>query len=247
MATAPTRIVQITDTHFSAAAGVPEQWPATLDWLRDDPPALIVHTGDIVCEDPDAEDDRRFARQLLDHLPAPLRCIPGNHDIGFYGDDEPRPRRLSAFHHAWGDDRFSDDLSGWRVVGVDAYLLSEPDHDAWLHAATRTALPVLIFIHQPLTGDPPDGWEMPTAARDAFRAAVDGADVRVIASGHRHAAGRLGRAVWAPSLTLTGDGPSGFDPRPGLVEHTVGPGYHDWRIVRPWNRASVSSRGGRSA
>ncbi len=235
------RIVQLTDTHFSAAAGPPAQWPATAAWLRADPPDLIVHSGDIVLEDPDDDADRAFAGCLLADLPAPLLCIPGNHDIGAYGDDERRPARLAAFREQWGDDRFSVDLAGWRVVGVDVYLLGQADHDDWLREVTHVPAPVLAFAHQPLSGDPIDGWEMPPDARAAFDTATAGADVRVVASGHRHASGQNGLAVWAPSLTLRGDVTSGFlrpgfDPRPGLVEHTLGAGgRHHWRVVRPWD------------
>ena len=86
------RVVQLTDTHFSAKDGVPAHWPPTLDWLRQDPPDLVVHSGDIVFEDPDDETDRAFARRLLDDVPGRLRCIPGNHDVGMYGDEAHRAR-----------------------------------------------------------------------------------------------------------------------------------------------------------
>ena len=166
-------------------------------------------------------------------LPAPLRCIPGNHDVGFYGEDDERDRRLARFRAAWGGDRFIADLAAWRIVGADAYLLGSAEHDDWLRSVTRTEAPVIVFIHQPLTGDAADGWEMPAAARQAFDAAVDGADVRVIASGHRHVCAQLGRAVWAPSLTLTGEAGPDRDPRPGFVEHLLAP-EHTWRVLRPW-------------
>jgi 3',5'-cyclic AMP phosphodiesterase CpdA len=232
----PARIVQITDSHFSATAGVPPQWPALLDWLRADPPDLVVHTGDIVFENPDDDADRAFARGLLDSVPAPLAIIPGNHDIGFFGDDADRPRRLATFRDTWGDDRFSLDLAGWRVVGADVYLLGTDDHDTWLRRAVATEQPVITFVHQPLDDPERDGWEMPATAVDAFEAATATADVRVVASGHRHTSRSAGRAVWAPSLTLTGNADHGDDPRPGVVEHVIGAdGSHAHRVVRPWD------------
>ena len=46
--------------------------------------------------------------------------------------------------------------------------------------------------------------------------------MRVVASGHRHCSFIDGRAVWAPSLTLTAEDPvPGADPRPGFVEHVL--------------------------
>jgi 3',5'-cyclic AMP phosphodiesterase CpdA len=233
------RVVQLTDTHFSHRLGVPAQWPAVVAWLRDDPPDLVVHTGDIVYEDPDDDADRAFAGELLDQLTGPPAIIPGNHDIGFYGEDDDRERRLDAFRSAWGGDRFVADLAGWRLVGADAYLLGTDEHDQWLASAVTTSGPVAVFVHQPVAGEPADGWEMPEPARAAFARAVAGVDVRVIASGHRHRWRTLGPAVWAPSLTLVGDEHGdGSDPRPGLVEHRFSPtGEHHHRVVRPWEPA----------
>ena len=84
-------MLQLTDTHLSALQGV----PASLRWLLGeiaaDPPDLVALTGDIVFEDPDDVDDRRFAWSVFAGLPRPLLTIPGNHDVGFYGDDDARP------------------------------------------------------------------------------------------------------------------------------------------------------------
>ena len=237
MATLAARVVQLTDTHFSARLGMPAEWPATRDWLLAAPPDLVVHTGDIVLGDPDDENDRAFAGELLEQLPAPLLAVPGNHDAGFYGEDADRPRRLDAFRHAWGDDRFVVGLAGWRLVGVNCYLLGDAEHDAWLADAVDSNEPVAVFIHQPIVGEPADGWETPRPAAEAFRRATVGADVEVIASGHRHRSAHLGRAVWAPSLTIPGDdwGEHPSDPRCGLVEHRLdADGGHRHRTVRPW-------------
>jgi hypothetical protein len=121
-------------------------------------------------------------------------------------------------------------------VGVDTYLLGTPEHDGWLRAAVAVDRPVVVFVHQPLRGDQLDGWEMPEAVRAAFERATQGADVRVLASGHRHCSLRVGTAVWAPSLTLTSpDAITGADPRPGVIEHTLSAsGVHTHRVVRPW-------------
>ena len=214
-------MVQITDTHLSHRIGVPRQWEALGDWLRADPPDLVVNTGDIVYEDPDDDADRAFARRLHDELPVPLLFIPGNHDVGFYGEDADRPRRLATFRATWGADRFVVDLAGWTIVGADAYLLGTPEHDEWLAAAVTTEHPVLIFIHQPIRGDPADGWEMPATAWAAFERAVAGADVRIVASGHRHRSAVCGGAVWAPSLTLVGDFDAVIDADPLSGVHAV--------------------------
>ena len=86
---------------------------------------------------------------------------------------------------------------------------------------------------------------MPEAARAAFDDAVAGSDVRIVASGHRHTAGRFGRAVWAPSLTVGGYDLGGTDPRCGVVEHGLGVGGgYEVSVVRPWagERAPITDR-----
>lgn len=238
------RIVQISDTHLSAALGPPPSWGALTEWLGADPPDLVVHSGDIVLEDPDDDADRAFAAALLAGLPAPVAVIPGNHDIGGYDgdDDRRRAQRLQAFVETWGADRFALDVAGWRVVGADAYVLGSDEHDEWLAGACSSGGPVAVFVHQPLWGDPADGWEMPAAAAVAFERAVAGADLRLVASGHRHCSAigdRHGRrAVWAPSVRLLGDvasvGPEleRADPRPGVIEHTLGEDGTHRSVVR---------------
>jgi alkaline phosphatase D len=213
-------VVQVSDTHLSHLDGVPPPLQAVLDWIDADPPDLVVHSGDAVLEDPDDERDRSFARDVFGALPCPLVAIPGNHDIGFYGEDRERPARVRAFREAWGDDRFALDAAGWRLVGVNAYLLGETEHDAWFAAAVASGGPVAVFVHQPLAGDEHDGWDMPAPARAAFERATADADVRLVASGHRHCWFDRGRDVWAPSATLTGEPyGTGSDPTPGVVEH----------------------------
>ena len=214
-------VLQLTDTHLSAIAGLPASLRWLLAELATEPPDLIALTGDIVYEDPDDVDDRRFARAVFADLPSPLVAIPGNHDIGFYGDDDQRPERLAAFVATWGSDRFAVDAAGWRLVGANAYLLGDPEHDGWLRGAVDVTRPVALFIHQPVVDETADGWQMPPTAAVAFDAAVDGADVRLVASGHRHRYADRGRDVWAPSTTIPGeDCDEWSDPSLGAVEFT---------------------------
>jgi 3',5'-cyclic-AMP phosphodiesterase len=226
-------VLQLTDTHLSAVAGL----PASLRWLLAEvaasPPDLVALTGDIVYLDPDDVEDRTFARAVFGDLPCPLLTIPGNHDIGFYGENEQRPARLAAFVDAWGGDRFAIDAAGWRLVGADAYLLGEPEHDEWLGEAVATGRPIAVFIHQPVVDERRDGWEMPPAATAAFDRAVDGSDVRLVASGHRHCYADRGRHVWAPSTTIPGeDRDEWSDPGLGAVEFTFrGDGTFAHRLI----------------
>ena len=173
-------------------------------------------------------------------VPAPLAVIPGNHDIGFYGEDAERPRRLATFREHVGRRPLPRSTSPAGGSSASTPTCSATaDHDAWLRDAVATDRPVLVFVHQPLrrsrarrVGD------ARRRAVAAFEPAIAGADVRVVASGHRHRSRPHGRAVWAPSLTLTGDGDRGDDPRPGLVEHVARRRRH----ARPPRRAAVGGR-----
>jgi alkaline phosphatase D len=216
------RVVQFSDTHISHRDGVPPSLMTLLDRLDEDPPDLLVVTGDLVLEDPDDADDRVYAHAVLSGAPCPVLAIPGNHDIGFYGDVDERPRRIAAFCDLWGSDRFAADVAGWRLVGANAYLIGDDEHDAWLHEAVTSVMPTAVFIHQPQTGgEPQDGWETPAWARAAFEAATEGADVRLIVSGHRHRSIHRDRTVWAPSTTILGEShPDGTDPALGAVDYT---------------------------
>ena len=224
------RVVQFSDTHISHRDGVPPTLMGLLDRLDERPPDVLVVTGDIVREDPDDADDREYAHAMLTGSPYPVLAIPGNHDIGFYGEDDDRPRRVAAFCEQWGSDRFAVEVAGWRLVGANAYLLGDAGHDAWLRDAVTTGSPTAVFIHQPQTGgEPKDGWETPPWARAAFDSAIDGGDVRLIASGHRHRSIHRDRTVWAPSTTILGDTfLDGTDPSLGAIEYTFrrGGGVH---------------------
>jgi 3',5'-cyclic AMP phosphodiesterase CpdA len=228
--TSSVRVVQLSDVHLAVADGVPPSVRRLLDWIAADPPDLVVATGDLVEIDPDLEADRVFARSVIGSLPCPWVAIPGNHDIGFFDEAERLGPRLAAFVGAWGDDRFALDAAGWRLVGLNAYRLGDDGIDEWIAPALDGSAPIAVFIHHPVDGEPSDGWEMPTAARNRFAQLVAGRPVRLVASGHRHCAVVRERPggpaagdavhVWAPSTTLTGETPyHGGDPAPGAVEY----------------------------
>lgn len=227
--TAHARVVQLSDTHLAHSTGVPPTLAALLDWIAGDPPDLVVVSGDIVYFDPDDAADRAFARTVLDTLPCRWVAIPGNHDVGFFDELDELERRRAAFVDTWGADRFEVELGGWRLVGVNAYTLGDVEADQWLAGALGGADHLAVFTHQPVEGDPVDGWEMPLSARRRFGELITGSPVRVVACGHRHCAvardhpggGVAGDALhlWAPSTTLTGQSAyHGGDPTPGAVE-----------------------------
>lgn len=84
---APLRIIQITDLHLKAKPGS-RLWGADVDAglnavlahirARNPAPDLILATGDLVGDEPDAYGR---LRRILEPLGVPVYCLPGNHDF----------------------------------------------------------------------------------------------------------------------------------------------------------------------
>jgi len=223
------RIIQFSDTHISHLGGVGYgNTERLVDYLNEvAEPDLVVNTGDVVILDPDATEDRDAAMRIHERIDAPLRVLPGNHDVG---ECAPKPwrgigvssRRVQGFRSAWGSDRFvlfgdaARDAEGWAFVGINSELCASglPEEDeqwAWLEeiAAEAAGRSVMLFLHKPLVID--DGTResvtVAAAARERILGTFGDADLRVVANGHVHryrcaTAGDV-IAVWAPSLSFS--------------------------------------------
>ncbi|MFR9805236.1 metallophosphoesterase family protein [Pseudonocardia sp. RS010] len=119
------KIVQISDTHLTAAGGPTENAFGLLARHLDEDvrPDLVVHSGDIQLVHPDDADDRAHARELLDLITAPLVVVPGNHDVGMPG--------LGA----WAGITVTDE----RVAAHEAAF--GPDHCPGCRTSPRTTCP----------------------------------------------------------------------------------------------------------
>jgi 3',5'-cyclic AMP phosphodiesterase CpdA len=157
------RIVQISDTHLSHLGGPTNDnlgrlVPFVNDELR---PDLVVHSGDVLIADPDSAADRATARELLSRISAPLRIVPGNHDIGEPGDEPwgglgATSARVAAFTGAFGPDHWVSELGDYAVIGLNSEVLSTglPEEQAqwdWLETVPEQVggRPVLVFSHKP--------------------------------------------------------------------------------------------------
>jgi 3',5'-cyclic AMP phosphodiesterase CpdA len=209
------RIVQISDTHLSHRGGITSRnCERLISFINDElRPDLVVHTGDVSMLDPDSAADRDTARDLLGRISAPLRVLPGNHDVGEPGE---RPwggfavssARVAAFTGVFGADHWVEDCGGYAVIGLNSEILSTglPEEQAqwdWLDtvAGRVGARPALVFCHKPfwppVAGPVQVALSVPDDTRDRLLHALNGVDVKVYGSGHLHRfeIGRHGAAV----------------------------------------------------
>ena len=220
------RIVQISDLHLSPKHGFfINNWRRAARRLQQMAPDLVIVTGDLAINGPDDAGELAFARAELDKLGLPWRALPGNHDIG----DEPpgqdptqlvNAARLDAWRTHFGADWWSQDVPGWRLIGLDSQVFGSglPDEAAqWdflrdaLDGATGD---IGVFMHKPLTIDDPDEPAstrcIVPAPRKALTELFDAYPVRFLATGHLHAAKHQSAAesghgfdrIWAPPLAF---------------------------------------------
>lgn len=181
---------------------------------------LVVVTGDLCMDGAGDPADLDAARTWVAGLATPALCVPGNHDVG----DTPTIRpdqtiddtRLAAWHARLGADRWVRDVEDWRLVGLDAMLFDsghaeEEAQYAFLAEAARTDRRLALFLHKPLFVDRPDEpargyWTVLPGPRARLLAAIAGADLGLVASGHLHIAAdrRIDGVahVWAPSAAF---------------------------------------------
>ena len=256
------RIVQLSDTHLSHLGGITTSNLRQLaTWVNDTlNPDLIVNTGDIVAASPDEDRDRGWAREVHAAFRAPVRYLPGNHDVG-----EPGPApwkglgvtsgRVAAHRAAFGPDRFALRDGRWLIIGFNSELLGsgldeEREQWQWLEeqlAPAPTVARVLYFCHKPLwlprTTPSTAALTVPDQARERLLA-LAGGRLTAVGSGHLHRYRRRPRPeapqileVWAPATGFIGqtETETPYFEQLGVVE---------WRLdddgARTWFRAPVT-------
>lgn len=217
---AVTRVLVVSDSHLSQRT--PEairNWRAIAAYARDTRPDLIVHCGDITANAPDHPEDLLVAQRELGLAGSRVSTVAGNHDVGdapYPGIDPDwriRPEHLVAYTTELGLDRWSLDVPGWRLIGINAQvfgsgLREEGEQWRWLDTVVPRHRRVALFVHRPLVAPPgsddtnPGRYVLP-AARERLLAILAARPGSVAVSGHVHqfadheAEGV--RHVWTPS------------------------------------------------
>ncbi len=238
------KLVQITDTHISHLGGSPtDNATRVVEFINDLAPDLVVHTGDVTILDPDEDCDRVAAKDVLAGIVAPLRVLPGNHDVGEPGDDPFGDRpvtsdRVAAFRAHFGLDRFVEIVDSWAIVGLNSELFDSglPEEDeqwSWIETLPEQVgpRPVVLFTHKPVWAFSPEYQNTHlTIGPDSLprlEAVLAQLDVRAFGSGHLHRYAITERdgavVVSAPSTA--------FVHRTAVSAEMIGPGLTQLGVV----------------
>lgn len=217
-------IVQVSDTHLSEThAYFIDNFRIFEAEMASLKPDLIVHTGDISFNGPVRPDDLTFAKAQLDRLPCPVLALAGNHDIG----EAPRHSRLdqpltderiAAWRERVGPLYWSQDIGGWRLIGLDTALMAsdrpeETEQRAFLQQRLASCgdLQAMVFMHMPPFQDTADDPKpttscVPFEARETLLDACQLGGAKVISCGHLHVYRTLRhrgmQIVWAPTTAM---------------------------------------------
>jgi 3',5'-cyclic AMP phosphodiesterase CpdA len=253
------RIAQISDTHLSESRPFfVDNFARIGEAIRKSKPDLLLNSGDISLDGASDEADLAAAKRHHDGLGLVTRFLPGNHDLGdshdapSHGEAPIDAGRRDRYVRHFGEDWWSFDVPGWRIIGINAQLLGsnlEAAEDQ--HAAVGDAVVGLgrrklaLFLHKPLFDQDADETEITgrflnPVPRRLLLADLAAAVPSLVVCGHVHQYRETQtggtRHVWGPSTGFIL--PDRWQPRYGLkevgyVEHRLhADGTHDSALVR---------------
>ncbi len=206
------RIAVIADSHFHPP-GVPDQavWASDAEFnarnvavvarVNRAGPARVIHLGDVPHPVPGLPEHARaldVAGETYRALEAPLRVVPGNHDVG----DKPHPwapapsvsvEKHAGFAARWGPPWWLEEVGGCRLIGIDTPVLNsglplEAEQWAWLDALPPAR--TFVFLHYPpflLHADEREHYDnLAEPARSRLLAWFERAGVEAVFCGHVH-------------------------------------------------------------
>lgn len=196
-------VIQVSDSHVSPRiTRFNANWEAAVAAINRLSPDLVVHTGDVTLDGADWEEDCAFAARGLAAISAPVRVVPGNHDVGDGGSArQPADgERVARFERHFGPALWTEDRPGWRLLGLNSQAMGAGDGlDRAVEQTVAEALRSLgdrrlaVFLHKPaLIESLEEGdvgyWAVPSGARAPLATLFTHPGLRLVASGHLHVA-----------------------------------------------------------
>jgi 3',5'-cyclic AMP phosphodiesterase CpdA len=203
------KIALIADTHTTRATKEDQalyvpRFEAVIESVNAAAPDLILFAGDLTQSGKPDEVAEFLA--LSRRLHAPVRWVPGNHDIGAKRlpgkDGGVSAERNESYEKSFGGSYFADIISGVRVVGINTPVLGSGlpiEAEQWRFLdrslggnAIRDAKPTVILLHYPLylkDEKEPGGdyWNIEPEPRARLLKLLDrDRSVRAVLSGHLH-------------------------------------------------------------
>jgi 3',5'-cyclic AMP phosphodiesterase CpdA len=217
--------VQLSDTHLSRWDGPLRRNFRTLVHFVNTvlKPDLVINSGDIILSNPEADDDYRGAAELHGLISAPVRYVPGNHDVGEAYDSTwwaTTSERMDRYRRHFGDTQWIEWLGEFALIGFNSQILGlgleeEKRQWRWLEeiAPTLAGRNVILFQHMSFWTPYSGSDKRPGGISDTDRARVlstlGGTRLWGVANGHvhRYRKTRQGDAyeVWAPPTSFLVD------------------------------------------
>jgi 3',5'-cyclic AMP phosphodiesterase CpdA len=244
------RVVQVSDTHLSRWDGpLRRNFRALAHFVNSTlRPDLVINTGDIIMANPDSDEDYQVAADLHGLFSAPVRFLPGNHDVGEAYDRTTwwatTSERMARFRRFFGDAPWIEWLGDVALIGLNSQVLGsgiaeEADQWRWLEAAAGAVAgrQVIVFQHMsfwtPYSGSDQRPGGISEADRERVLRTLREARVWGIANGHVHRYRRTWqrdniRELWAPPTSFLVEReesarlPAGLEEL-GVVLFTIGP------------------------
>lgn len=195
-------MVQLSDTHLARWDGaLRRNFHAVAHFVNTVlKPDLVINTGDVILSNPDADEDYEAAVAFHRHIAAPVRFVPGNHDVGEAYDRDwwaTTRERLARFRGHFGETPWLEWLGDVGLIGLNSQVFGTglpEEQEQWRRLAVIADAvrghTVLLFQHMSFfteySGSDGRRGGITAADRERVLGILSEARVWGVANGHVH-------------------------------------------------------------